>query len=203
MRIAAKYSHMNGEEFLLIRREKLWREISDLIESIDATDHRTKAPRENKTKRGALSYSPTSMDQAFKERLKHFGWKPERISWATQNEQMLRDAPHMFPDEQIKAITTVGPEPILSYNQTDFVKSRIAVEVRFGKYSSVAHDLFAKHLGFFILDAIDVGIEILPMKELEAQMPSGTPYFERSLQNILKQGRGVPAVPLVLVGVAP
>lgn len=203
MRIAAKYSHMNGEEFLLIRREKLWREISDLIESIDATDHRTKVPRENKTKRGTLSYSPTSMGQAFKERLKHFGWKPERISWATQNEQLLRDASHMLPDEQIKAITAVGQEPILSYNQTDFVKSRIAVEVRFGECSSVAHDLFAKHLGFFVLNAIDVGIEILPMKELETQMPSDTLYFERGMQNILSQRRGIPAVPLVLLGVVP
>lgn len=203
MRIAAKYSHMNGEEFLLIRREKLWREISDLIESIDTTDHRIKVSREDKTKRDVSFYSPTSMHRAFKEGLEHFGWKSERISWTTQNEQMLRDAPHMLPDEQMKAIATIGHEPILSYNQTDFVKSRIAVEVRFGKYSFVAHDLFAKHLGFFVLNAIDVGIEILPMRELEAQMSSGAPYFEQSLQNILSQGRGVPAVPLVLVGVAP
>ena len=33
----------------------------------------------------------------------------------------------------------------MSYNQTDFVKDRVAVEVQFGKYAFVAHDLFVKH----------------------------------------------------------
>lgn len=46
-------------------------------------------------------------------------------------------------------------------------------------------------------------IEILPMKEMERQMSSGVPYYERDLANVLRQGRGVPAVPLVLVGIAP
>ena len=58
-------------------------------------------------------------------------------------------------------------------------------------------------MSFFVSDAIDVGIEILPMKELETQMSSGVPYYERDLLNIIRQGRGVPAVPLVLMGVAP
>ena len=35
------------------------------------------------------------------------------------------------------------------------------------------------------------------------QMSSGVPYYERDLVNVLRQGRGVPAVPLVLVGIAP
>ncbi|MCY3821026.1 MAG: BglII/BstYI family type II restriction endonuclease [Gammaproteobacteria bacterium] len=34
-------------------------------------------------------------------------------------------------------------------------------------------------------------------------MSSGVPYFERDLLNVLRQGRGVPAVPLILVGIAP
>ena len=52
-------------------------------------------------------------------------------------------------------------------------------------------------------EIIDVGIEILPMKELEREMSSGVPYYERDLMNVVRQGRGVPAVPLVLVGVTP
>ena len=54
-----------------------------------------------------------------------------------------------------------------------------------------------------LADIIDVAIEILPMKELEREMSSGVPYYERDLLNVLRQGRGVPAVPLVLIGVAP
>ena len=52
-----------------------------------------------------------------------------------------------------------------------------------------------------IADKIDVGIEILPTKKLCAQMSSGPSYYERELQHILRQGRGNPAVPLVLIGI--
>ncbi len=203
MRIVAKYSHMNGEEFLLVHKPRLWQEVQDVIESVDAEACRTKVSKEI-TKRGRRLYSPIDMNKDFKEGLESFGWKSERRNfWVTQNEQLLRDTLHMLPEEQKEAIKSAGLEPILSYNQTDFVKSKVAVEVQFGKYAFVAHDLFVKHLSFFVSDVIDVGIEILPMKELETQMSSGVPYFERDLLNILRQGRGVPAVPLVLVGVAP
>ena len=203
MRIAAKYSHMNGEEFLLVHKPKLWQEVQDVIASVDAEVCRTKVSKEI-TKKGRQLYSPIDMNKAFKSGLESFGWKSERRNfWVTQDEQLLRDTLHMLPEEQKQAILGAGYEPILSYNQTDFVKARIAVEAQFGKSAFVAHDLFVKHLSFFVSDVIDVGIEILPMKELETQMSSGVPYFERDLLNILRQGRGVPAVPLVLIGVAP
>ncbi len=41
------------------------------------------------------------------------------------------------------------------------------------------------------------------MKALEREMSSGVPYYERDLLNVMRQGRGVPAVLLVLVGIAP
>lgn len=108
---------------------------------------------------------------------------------------------HLPENEQKNRIQEAGHEPIFSYNQTDFVKDWIAVEVQFGKCAFVAHDLFVKHLSFYVSDIIDVGIEILPMKEMEREMSSGVPYYERDLLNVLRQGRGVPAVPLVLLGV--
>jgi hypothetical protein len=50
---------------------------------------------------------------------------------------------------------------------------------------------------------IDIGIEILPMKELQKERSSGPGYYEGELYNLIRQGRGIPAVPLVVVGVAP
>lgn len=41
------------------------------------------------------------------------------------------------------------------------------------------------------------------MKSLQAQMSSGVGYFEGEFYNVVRQGRGVPAVPLVLVGIEP
>jgi len=67
--------------------------------------------------------------------------------------------------------------------------------------SFVAYDLFVKHLAFYVGDCIDVGIEVLPMKSLQSQMSSGVAYYEGELYNLVRQGRGVPAVPLVLIGI--
>ena len=81
------------------------------------------------------------------------------------------------------------------------MKDLVAIEVQFGKYSFVAYDLFVKHLAFYMGDTIDVGIEILPMKSLQKNMSSGIGYYEGELYNVVRQGRGVPAVPIVLIGV--
>jgi hypothetical protein len=117
--------------------------------------------------------------------------------------KLIRQTLTLSPEEQKKEILAAGQEPIFSYNQTDFIKDRVAVEVQFGKYSFVAYDLFVKHLAFYVGDKIDVGIEILPMKSLQREMSSGISYYEGELYNVVRQGRGVPAVPLVIIGVAP
>ncbi len=203
MRIQARYSHLNGEEYLLVHRKHLWEEVKDVIAEVDAMACRTKISKE-KTMPGKVLFSPADMNLAFKDGLKDRGWSERRSTfWLTADEKLMRGIYGLSEGEQKRAIEKAGYEPIMSYNQTDFVKERVAVEVQFGKYAFVAHDLFVKHLSFFVSDIIDVGVEILPMKELEREMSSGVAYYERDLLNVLRQGRGVPAVPLVLVGVAP
>ncbi|HEY3914614.1 MAG TPA: BglII/BstYI family type II restriction endonuclease [Verrucomicrobiae bacterium] len=105
--------------------------------------------------------------------------------------------------DQKEEIIRAGATPIMSYNQTDFVKDRVALEVQSGKYSFVAYDLFVKHLAFYVRDEIDVGIEVLAMKSMHARMSSGPAYYEGELYNVVRNGRGVPGVPLVIVGVIP
>ena len=130
------------------------------------------------------------------------GWAEERTSyWVTSDAKLIRKTLSLTTAEQKAAIESAGFEPIFSYNQTDFVKERVAVEVQFGKYSFVAYDLFVKHMAFYVGDKIDVGIEVLPMKSLQAQMSSGPGYYEGELYNLIREGRGVPAVPLVIIGV--
>jgi Restriction endonuclease BglII len=69
-------------------------------------------------------------------------------------------------------------------------------------------------LAFYVGDVIDVGVEIVPVKALSAstigasgkrarQMSTGVPWYEKELYNLIREGRGVPGVPLVLIGVAP
>ena len=176
-----------------------------VIENVDAEACRTKVSKE-KTRKGQLLYSPLEMNKRFKNLLSEQrpAWDETRVRyWVAKGEKLIRRTLAMLPEEQKREIEAAGETPIYSYNQTDFVKERVAVEVQFGKYAFVAYDLFVKHLAFYVGDRIDVGIEILPMKTLQNQMSSGVGYYEGECYNVVRQGRGVPAVPLVLVGVEP
>lgn len=203
MRIVQTYSHLNGLEFLIVHHNELLDEIKSAISTIDAELHRTKISKEKKFK-GKKLYSPVDLNKSFKAILKKSNWEESRVSyWVTESADLNRSTVHMRPHDQKLKIESAGVTPLYTYNQTDFVKERVAVEIQFGKYSFVAYDLFVKHMAFYIGDEIDVGIEILPMKSMVSEMSSGIGYFENELYNVIRQGRGVPAVPLVVFGIAP
>jgi hypothetical protein len=136
----------------------LWTEIIDVIAKIDADSLKTKISKEKRNK-GKKLYSPVEMNRAFKSELNNLEWRESRVSyWVTRDEKLIRKSMSLDAEAQKREIEESGESPILSYNQTDFVKDRIAVEVQFGKYSFVAYDLFVKHLAFYVGDKIDVGI---------------------------------------------
>lgn len=203
MKIAKTYSHLNGLEYLMVHHKKLWDEVQAVIDSVDAEACKTKISKEQGME-GDVLYSPVDMNKRFKDALAAKTWEESRVTyWVTEDEKLIRQTLQKPAEEQKKDITKAGYTPIMSYNQTDFVKNRVAIEVQFGKYSFVAYDLFVKHLAFYVRDQIDVGIEILPMKSLQKQMSSGPGYYEGELYNVIRNGRGVPAVPLVIIGVKP
>ncbi len=173
-----------------------------MIAGVNALAFKTKVSQE-KTMMGKMLYSPKEMNAAINQEFKLRGWNESRTSyWVTKDAKMIRRTMSLTAVEQKVEIEASGEVPIFSYNQTDFVKDRVAVEVQFGKYSFVAYDLFVKHMAFYVGDVIDIGVEILPMKELQKDMSSGPGYYEGELYNLIRQGRGIPAVPLVVVGVA-
>jgi hypothetical protein len=203
VKISQTYSHLNGIEYLLVRKPGLWDEIAEVIQSISAQDCLKKVSAEKRSM-GKLLYSPIEINAAFKRLLRIKEWEESRVSyWVTTDERLIRKTLSMPARDQKREIEAAGEKPIFSYNQTDFVKERVAIEVQFGKYAFVAYDLFVKHLAFYVGDYIDVGVEILPMKSLQSEMSSGISYYEGELYNVVRQGRGVPAVPLVLVGIEP
>ncbi len=203
MKIGQTYSHLNGLEWLLVHKKKLWKEICDTIKSVDAADFRTKISKE-KGKLGKKLFSPIDINEAYKQSFTAQGWNESRTSYYVTDEyNLIRRTMQLDPDKQKAVYESEGRQAIYSYNQTDFLKDRVAVELQFGKYSFIAYDLFVKHMAFFVGDAIDVGIEILPMKAMQAEMSSGPGYYEGALYDLARQGRGVPAVPLVLIGIIP
>lgn len=203
MKIHKVYSHLNGEEFLIARKPALWHEIQSVITKIDEQICKTKKSEE-RGRIGKIIYSPPALNAEFR---KWFGacsppWKKEEFSYyVCEDERTTKKIQNLKASEQKAFIEASGFEALPTKNETDFVKDRVAVEVQFGKYSFVAHDLYVKHLAFFAADKIDVGIEILPMKSFAREMSSGPTFYEKDLSNILRQGRGVPGVPLVVLGV--
>lgn len=203
MRIAGYHSHLNGLEYLLVHHPDLWKEVEEVTQAIDADACRTKVSQETRTA-GRVFYSPKDINHAYRYELGRRGWSESRVKyWVTDDVRLIRQTLTAPPDRQRREIEAAGHTAIASYNQTDFVKERVAIEVQLGKYAFVAYDLFVKHLAFYVGDQIDVGIEILPMKSLQAEMSSGVAYYEGELYNVVRNGRGVPAVPLVLVGIEP
>jgi hypothetical protein len=192
MRVADVYSHFNGLEYLLVQNPSLWEEVRSIIAQVDFPHASPRRPNRTSLERRTSNSSKIAAD--FSDRLRENNWsKP--VSNRAIPEHVLEKRASLRKNEAL-------PTPS-DYNQTDFVKERVAIEVQFGKYAFVAYDLFVKHLAFYVRDEIDVGIEILPMKSLQAEMSSGPGYYEGELYNVIRNGRGVPGVPLVMIGIAP
>ncbi len=204
MRISQKYSHLNGEEYLLVHHGDLYEEIKDVISSVDAERLRTKKSKEQR-KKGQMLYDPTALNKEFKKLFKQKKWQSSRYSYYVTTDYLLMQELLSIPfDRQGEHLIQRGHRaPFYSYKQTDFVKEGIAIEVQFGKYSFVAYDLFVKHLLFYSGGVINVGIEVLPMKTMQSEMSSGIAYYEGEVYNILRHGRNNPPVPLLILGVEP
>lgn len=206
MKITQTYSHLNGEEFLIVHHKELYEEIKKVIRNIDCEITKTKISEE-KTKKEALLYSPIELNKAFNKEFRKLGWNESRYSYCiTLNRELMEKTLTMTMQEQkefLKKNDKSIKEPLHSYKQTDFVKNKIAIEVQFGKYSFVAFDLFVKHMLFYSGRVIDLGIEILPTKRMQNEMSSGVAYYEGEVYNVMRHGRGNPPVPLVILGIEP
>lgn len=204
MKISQKYSHLNGEEYLIVHNNNLYTEIKNVINDVDAESYKTKISKE-KTKIGRKLYSPIEINKAIHSRFAEKNWKESRYHYyITLDRALMEKSISLTAKEQKEFLIKNGEtDPIFSYNQTDFVKNKIAVEVQFGKYSFVAYDLFVKHMLFFSGGVINLGIEILPTKNMQSQMSSGIAYFEGEVYNVMRQGRNNPPVPLLILGIEP
>jgi len=204
MKIIEKYSHLNGEEYLIVHHRQILEEIEYIIARVDANKFKTKISKE-KTMRGKNLFNPKALNKEFGRLFHEHGWKPEKYSYyVTTDRKILNEIVSLSLRQQKEFLIKHGIRfPILSFKQTDFVKDNIAVEVQFGKYAFVAYDLFVKHLLFYSGGIINVGIEILPMKSMQNEMSTGIAYYEGEVYNVLRHGRNNPPVPLLIIGVAP
>ena len=69
MKIIEKYSHLNGEEYLLVHHKKEYNEIINVIENVNANKHKTKNSKE-RTSREKLIRNPSELNKEYKKKMK-------------------------------------------------------------------------------------------------------------------------------------
>ncbi len=197
------YNHLNAKEFLLVNRSEEWKQLLDAIEKINANSFLKIS--KDKVRRGEVLYNQVAINDEFKRLLANTGWSEMKREYYVSGD--IPTAKEIVkikdPEEQKKIIEDRRLTAFPTYNQVDFVKDRIAVEVQFGKYFSVAYDLHVKHTFFFLRDEIDVGVEIIPTHAMMRRMDTGVSWFENEVANVIREGRNNPSVPIVIIGIEP
>jgi hypothetical protein len=194
MKVVEIYSHLNGHPFMLVRHPRLWQEIINTI--------RNTHPERLKTRDKTRCVNPDELVRHFQKKLSLANWRERQIDyWVTKGEPLLRRTASTSLSEQKMEILRIGEEPIRKSCSVKFLKRRIGMEIQFGDSSDSAYDISVKHLALYLGNRTDIGIEILPMKALQKKLSSGTVCYESEAGNMIKQGRGAPAVPLVIIGI--
>ena len=177
MDIVYTYSHLGGEEILLVRYPKLYKEVISIIKSIDNPGKNKIS--EEKTMQGEQLYSPTELNTLFKERFNKLSWHELKDSYDIK----IPNYPHIVKG---------------AFKQCDFFKEGILIEVQFGKYAFMFYDL-AKFQYFYNQGKIKVGVEIVPCHFLQSQMSSGVSYGEQLVYDLERLSKNFPSVPVMII----
>ena len=180
MQIAYEYSHLGGREIMQVRFPKLLKEVYEVIGRIKANKNKIS---QEKTTEGRLFYNPTDMNKQFKKEFYSLGYKELKDFYT------IKIPNHSY---EVKG----------GYKQVDFEKDKVLIEVQFGKYFSMFYDM-AKFQYFFNESKAEVGVEIVPCHPLYREMSSGVSYGEQLVYDIGRLKRHFPAVPVLVILIAP
>ena len=108
MKITQKYSHLNGEEYLIVHHKKIYEEIIEVLASVHAEDHKNKISKE-KTMKGKALYSPVEINKSIKEEFSSRKWTEKRYSYyITLNRELMEKSLSMNAKEQKKFLIEEG-----------------------------------------------------------------------------------------------
>ncbi len=191
MIIAGKYSFNKGKEIIEEKYSDELKVIEKVIHSIDAEKCKTKKSKEI-TMDGKLLYSPKELNKMFKASFAEHKW--------TNHKEYCEYATEFYTNEYTpnKRAKKKGVKP---YRDMDFVKNRVGVEVQFGKYAFMVYNVCAKMTIFNKLDIIDVGVEIVPIKQFADEMSTGVSYFEQFVWDLQQRGNADIDIPVLIIGI--
>jgi hypothetical protein len=188
MIIAGIYSFNSGKKIIESKYPAELHEVMQVITAVVSSQAKTKTSLE-KTMPGKTLYRPRSLNKAFRAEFDVLGWKKHKE---------LCDYPHQYYTSGfVTQATSRG-----AFREIDFVKNRVGVEVQFGKYAFMVYNVCAKMTIFHKLNVIDVGIEIVPLKEFADDMSSGVSYFEQFVWDLEHRGIADIDIPVLILGLA-
>jgi hypothetical protein len=187
MIIAGRYSFNGGRETIERAFRAELAEVERVIAGVDALAHKTKDSKE-KTMPGKRLFAPKSLNKAFDRGFLDNAWQKHRVAC---------DYPTIYYTSGYQ------PRPLAkgAFREIDFIKNRVGVEVQFGKYAFMVYNVCAKMTIFHKLGMIDVGIEIVALKELAEEMSSGVSYFEQFVWDLEHRGIADIDIPVLILGV--
>jgi hypothetical protein len=186
MKVVGIYSFKHGHSIVSEKYPEELAEILGAIASIDASLYKNKVSEEITTT-GTIFYSPKGLNVAFKEQLLPLTWKPVKVQCEYPTQYYVSG----YHPGSIKG----------AFREMDFVKNRVGIEVQFGKYSFMVYNVAAKMTIFHKLGHIDVGVEIVPAKDLAAEMSSGVSYFEQLAWDLDQRGTSDIDIPVLVLGI--
>ena len=185
MKIVGLYSFNGGAEAVHDNYAKELDEVRRILSRVKAKKHLTKLSKE-KTMPGKILYSPLSLNKSISDDFLKLGWEKKKV---------YCDYPTQYYSEGYKAPkVTKG-----AFREMDFIKNKLGVEVQFGKYSFMVYNVCAKMTIFHNMGFIDVGIEIVPVKELAEDMSSGVSYFEQFIWDLENRGVSNIDIPVLII----
>ena len=188
MIIAGVYSFNGGKEAVEAGFAKELLEIKQIIAAVDSAKHKTKVSKE-KTMPGKVLYKPGSLNIAFRAEFESRQWHKYKVFCE-------------YPSEYYLPGYTAQGSSRGAFREMDFIKSRLGVEVQFGKYAFMVYNVCAKMTIFHKMDLIDVGVEIVPVKDFADDMSTGVSYFEQFVWDLEHRGVSNIDIPVLILGIA-
>ncbi len=187
MRIAGIYSFKGGREVVEANYAPELLEIQAAIQAVDSEKCKVKVSQE-KTMPGRMLYRPGSLNKAFRREFSARGWFGYRVA---------AEYPVNYYTVDYKRPQTVRG----AFREMDFVKNKVGIEVQFGKYAFMVYNVCAKMTIFRNQGVIDVGVEIVPLKEFANEMSTGVSYFEQFVWDLEHRGVADIDIPVLILGV--
>jgi hypothetical protein len=187
MRLVAQYSHKNGLTEISQRHANLLAEAHSVIKAVNALGLETNpSPRSDESSR--LPDQSAVLGGAFQRELFAKGWTKLTLSCGSS-------AAFHFGSQ------VAVPNPASEFRVLDFVKSRLGVEVQFGKPPLPVCSVCASMTIFHNLGHIECGVEIVPVKALALEMSSGVSYFEQFVWDLRQRGVADIDIPVLILGI--